>query len=236
MAASLQHLDPSSLNNINAEQLVRMMERLAANNNTTNDENDASRSVSVSVSAQNSRPVSAHNAAHHTTQAADKEFMAREAARISTAYQEEQQKHDLMMKIQQARQRQALQKKLWERNQARALLQQQQQQKQQQQQQHYTQKQRRPQELSLSIDEEENEEENEEEDEEEEEEEQSTGIAIGQYKSRLSELQPFRQPVIRGLGNMPLSPLNDTRSNNTLSQQKSMQLRGLNLSPLQFRR
>lgn len=45
-------------------------------------------------------------------------MLAGEAKRISTAYAEEQNKLDLMMKIQQTRQRQALQRKLWERNQA----------------------------------------------------------------------------------------------------------------------
>lgn len=40
-----------------------------------------------------------------------------EAHRITAEFTQEQQRHDLMMKIQQARQRQSLQRKLWERNQ-----------------------------------------------------------------------------------------------------------------------
>lgn len=49
---------------------------------------------------------------HH---AEDREAMQSEARRISNAFTQEQQRHDLMMKIQQARQRQTLQRKLYER-------------------------------------------------------------------------------------------------------------------------
>lgn len=47
----------------------------------------------------------------------EKEAMAGEVKRISLEYNEEKQKLDLMMKIQQARQRQSLQRKLFEKNQ-----------------------------------------------------------------------------------------------------------------------
>ncbi len=45
----------------------------------------------------------------------DKDMIVDEARRISYSYNEENQKHDLMMKIQETRQRQALQRKLLER-------------------------------------------------------------------------------------------------------------------------
>ena len=50
----------------------------------------------------------------------EKESMAGEVKRISLEYSEEKQKLDLMMKIQQARQRQALQRKLFEKSQRKA--------------------------------------------------------------------------------------------------------------------
>lgn len=53
--------------------------------------------------------------ADHTPQSRD--LWHSEAHRITTNYTQEQQRHDLMMKIQQARQRQSLQRKLWERSQ-----------------------------------------------------------------------------------------------------------------------
>jgi hypothetical protein len=55
----------------------------------------------------------------------DKEQLQNEARKIADTFAQEQQKHDLMMKIQQARQRQTLQRKLWERNMARQQQQQQ---------------------------------------------------------------------------------------------------------------
>jgi hypothetical protein len=56
----------------------------------------------------------------------EKESMAGEVKRISLEYNEEKQKLDLMMKIQQARQRQSLQRKLFEKNQRKQQQQQQQ--------------------------------------------------------------------------------------------------------------
>lgn len=53
----------------------------------------------------------------------EKEAMAGEVKRISLEYNEEKQKLDLMMKIQQARQRQSLQRKLFEKNQRKQQLQ-----------------------------------------------------------------------------------------------------------------
>lgn len=56
----------------------------------------------------------------HSSSTLDKLQMADEVQRISMQYNQEQQKHELMMKIQQTRQRQALQKKLLAKNQAKA--------------------------------------------------------------------------------------------------------------------
>ena len=86
----------------------------------------------------------------------------------------EQQKHDLMMKIQQARQKQLLQRKLWERNQAR--------------------QQQQMQVENLDEDDQEDDDDNQSTD---------TSIHIGQYQSRLKNLKPYsHQPAFK-MPNMP---------------------------------
>jgi hypothetical protein len=215
VAQSLQHLNPSSLNNMSVDQLVGMMEKLMTGNISTVHQD----SHSAGDSRSHSRPMSGH---HHHTEAEDKESIAREAARISTAYAEEQQKHDLMMKIQQARQRQVLQKKLWERNQARL------QQQQQQQQGHFG---LTPAGHTTSSSNHHDEEEEEDDDDDDDDKPANAGkIQIG-YKSRLADMQPFRQPTIRGLANLPA--IAEPRA--PLTQQKSLQSRGLNLAPMMRR-
>ena len=70
-----------------------------------------------------------HHHPHHRKSSAheEKDAMAGEVKRISLEYNEEKQKLDLMMKIQQARQRQSLQRKLFEKSQKKAQQQRQQQ-------------------------------------------------------------------------------------------------------------
>ena len=207
---SLQHLNPSSLNNMSTEQLVAMMEKLM-----NASQQSADNTAHITDSRTHSRPVSA--SFNQQKESEDKENIAREAARISNAYAEEQQKHDLMMKIQQARQRQALQKKLWERNQARL--------QQQQQQQQQGQFGLAPPAAVSHNDEEEDD------DDDDDNQSSSSQIQIGGFKSRIAEMQPFRQPTIRGLANLPA--IAEPRA--PMSQQKSLQSRGLNLAPMMRR-
>jgi hypothetical protein len=91
-------------------KLISMMERIIQ---ATGSEGPGGSTSSIS---------SISNSAAGINKDHSRDAFAGEARRISTAYTEEQNKLDLMMKIQQTRQRQALQRKLWERNQAKMQL------------------------------------------------------------------------------------------------------------------
>ena len=207
-------------------KLISMMESIIqkTNNNTNSnpptDSNHHSRPGTSSFLASESASVKQTDIPLHTV---SREAFVGEAKRISTAYTEEQTKLDLMMKIQQTRQRQALQRKLWERNQAKQqqLIQQEQQLKQLQKQ-----NQRRP---YHEGDDDNNVLEDYEDDDDDDPHDLlggGKGIVINPQKSLLSSSRPsFHQDSVRGLLAVPT--IAESRD-----QQKNMALRGLNLAPM----
>jgi hypothetical protein len=189
-------------------KLISMMESIVQKTNTT-----------TATPASAAKNLVSPNTKRNINATVSKDVLAGEARRISTAYTEEQTKLDLMMKIQQTRQRQALQRRLWERNQAHHQQQQADQQKQQQQLFH----QRTPYHDGDDIDEVDEDEE----EEEHEENETGNGIQIRPGKSLVLNSRPsFHQDSIRG--NFTIPKIAESRD-----QQRNMALRGLNLGPLQ---
>jgi hypothetical protein len=110
MKQSLSAGDDNSGNNADGNSLAKLISMMEVIIQKTSDTHSVS---SLSSLSNNSSIVSKDTS---------RDAFAGEARRISTAYTEEQNKLDLMMKIQQTRQRQALQRKLWERNQAKMQL------------------------------------------------------------------------------------------------------------------
>ena len=104
----------TKLENLDLESLMTVMERVMRGErlNTLADTNADGAGGATGRNAAN-------NAAHVQAQRDQEERVAlqEEVKRISNVYNEEKQKFDLMMKIQQARQRQTLQRKLMERKQ-----------------------------------------------------------------------------------------------------------------------
>jgi hypothetical protein len=189
-------------------KLISMMESIVQKTNTT-----------AATPASAAKNMVSPNTKRNINATVSKDVLAGEARRISTAYTEEQTKLDLMMKIQQTRQRQALQRRLWERNQAHHNQQQQQADQQKQQQLFH---QRTPYHDGDEIEELEDDDED-----EHEENEAGNGIQIRPGKSLVLNSRPsFHQDSIRG--NFTVPKIAESRD-----QQRNMALRGLNLGPLQ---
>mmetsp|Transcript_15849 Transcript_15849/g.26658 ORF Transcript_15849/g.26658 Transcript_15849/m.26658 type:complete len:286 (+) Transcript_15849:227-1084(+) len=140
----LRDLDADALAQLDGAQLMKIVERRARGENAVlpggrgffktnatvvNVTPAAADNISASVKplAMNTthvNPLPAIGSSHNRT-TTEKDAMSGEVKRISLAYNEEKQKLDLMMKIQQTRQRQSLQRKLFEKNQRKQHAQQQ---------------------------------------------------------------------------------------------------------------
>lgn len=131
-----------------------------------------------------------------------------EAKRITYAYSEEVEKHDLLMKIQETRQRQQLQRKLWQRHQHKqtnlSSF-------QDIQRQHML-------DQGISNDD----------DEDGDASGGNVGISIGQFKSKIPSMRGNMQPVVRGISMDKIPQIGDQRR-----QASMMAARGLNLTPMQ---
>jgi len=123
----LKRTDQSRLNGVNVSQLIDVMDRFSKKDSGA-PANSAAQQKEPSVEDIEAKMEDNLSwelpAVSHTAQAIEaRNAMETEVARISETYNEEKQKLDLMMKIQQARQKQTLQRKLLDRKQGASITQ-----------------------------------------------------------------------------------------------------------------
>jgi hypothetical protein len=124
----LKRTDQARLKGVNVSQLIDVMDRFAKKATDSDDVPSPAPKVSDDETVEDIESKMEDNLSwdlpppSHTHQAIEaRKTMETEVARISETYNEEKQKLDLMMKIQQARQKQSLQRKLMDRKQGQGI-------------------------------------------------------------------------------------------------------------------